>query len=804
MPLKKIFIVLGMHRSGTSSVAKLLEVMGIHLGDHLMPPNPLENAKGFWEDMDIYELNTALLKHLGMDWDSPWELTKEEFQELMSGTFMERAISLIKSKIAPHDLFGIKDPRFSVLLPFWDKVFASCGLEPQYILALRNPTNVAMSLKRRNQMKEEEGYILWLYYNLLALKHFDGKKNNIHVVQYESLLKSPRESLAKLSLDLNLKINTQKLDKYISDFIDPSLEHHHFSMEYLRDSKLAPQLLKTLYHDLVMLSYQSQDTYENFFHDNLAQCNKELENLSPFFKVLKNIHSKADNLSKEQFNKINQLNALTKTLGERDAMLSDKDIAWTERLNQTAKDYDLEIARIAAERDAILRKLNSFKEHLPKVSVITVNFNGKKFLDSLIKSLNNQTFPPDEIIVVDNCSSDGSVQYLRENHPKVIVIESPQNLGFAGGNNLGVNNAGNDLLAFINNDAVAEIDWLKNFIFAWIKAQSVDSKISVISPKITFYTPFVRFKFGTETTIPNNIDLRGLGIAIDLKQTRIDGCEYLKPIAIEGFYGAEQWHDGRSVRWSKEVAELYLPVNENFSADTTLILVAMSSQELGQVKIWCEDRLVGEFNLKNEFQEIKIKIPKRIIKSSNWLINNAGSSLDSNGNVSDIGFNLFDEQKFNIAGFVDAFCGCSFFTSKKVFEDFNGFDETFFMYYEDTDLSWRLKKAGQKILYEPKSIVRHIHAGTGGEWSSAFRYYVTRNHSLNIYKNASLKVIVKTVLKSIIKIIDNINIETAILLKRKKLDEMTVCEIEQFALLDALKLLPETIIKRLKKIKKGF
>jgi hypothetical protein len=51
---------------------------------------------------------------------------------------------------------------------------------------------------------------------------------------------------------------------------------------------------------------------------------------------------------------------------------------------------------------------------------------------------------------------------------------------------------------------------------------------------------------------------------------------------------------------------------------------------------------------------------------------------------------------------------------------------------------------------------------------------------------------------------NNINIETAFLLKRKKLDEMTVCEIEQFALLDALKLLPEMIIKRLKKIKKGF
>jgi hypothetical protein len=167
----------------------------------------------------------------------------------------------------------------------------------------------------------------------------------IHVVQYESIFKSPKECLAKLSLDLNLKINTQKLDEYISGFIDPSLEHHHLSIEDFKNTKLAPQILKALYSDLVKLSYQNQDTYEKFFHDNLLQHNKELENLSAFFKVLKNIHSKADNLSKEQFNKINQLNDLIIRLNE----VIKKQEPEVSQLNKAILEHDGQIASLTEE-----------------------------------------------------------------------------------------------------------------------------------------------------------------------------------------------------------------------------------------------------------------------------------------------------------------------------------------------------------------------------------------------------------------------------------------------------------------------
>ena len=84
---------------------------------------------------------------------------------------------------------------------------------------------------------------------------------------------------------------------------------------------------------------------------------------------------------------------------------------------------------------------------------------------------------------------------------------------------------------------------------------------------------------------------------------------------------------------------------------------------------------------------------------------------------------------------------------KEDFEQCGGFDERFFMYYEDTDLSYRIKKLGKKIMYCPTSVVRHIHTGSSTEWSPFFVYHVYRNKLLFIKKNISTKKYIKFFLK---------------------------------------------------------
>lgn len=93
-------------------------------------------------------------------------------------------------------------------------------------------------------------------------------------------------------------------------------------------------------------------------------------------------------------------------------------------------------------------------------SIIIVNYNGKGIIEDCLISLRSQTFKSYEIIVVDNNSTDYSLGYIRESFPEVRIIEEKSNLGYAGGNNVGIKCASGNWLVFLNSDIVTGPDWL--------------------------------------------------------------------------------------------------------------------------------------------------------------------------------------------------------------------------------------------------------------------------------------------------------------------------------------------------------
>ncbi len=99
----------------------------------------------------------------------------------------------------------------------------------------------------------------------------------------------------------------------------------------------------------------------------------------------------------------------------------------------------------------------------PLISIIVVNYNGKKWLPACLSSLKYQTYPKYEVILVDNHSSDGSVKYVKANFPKVKIVINSSNLGFATGNNIGASIALGDYLVLLNNDTRVPPDYLTNF-----------------------------------------------------------------------------------------------------------------------------------------------------------------------------------------------------------------------------------------------------------------------------------------------------------------------------------------------------
>ena len=117
---------------------------------------------------------------------------------------------------------------------------------------------------------------------------------------------------------------------------------------------------------------------------------------------------------------------------------------------------------------------------MAKVSVIIVNYNGESFLGELFESLARQVRSPDEVIMVDNASTDKSVSYVRQHFPWVKVVASPINSGFAGGSNIGVANAEGEYIALLNSDTVADERWLSELVEALEENENIagaDSKI---------------------------------------------------------------------------------------------------------------------------------------------------------------------------------------------------------------------------------------------------------------------------------------------------------------------------------------
>jgi GT2 family glycosyltransferase len=117
---------------------------------------------------------------------------------------------------------------------------------------------------------------------------------------------------------------------------------------------------------------------------------------------------------------------------------------------------------------------------MPKISVVIVNYNGRHLLGELLESLARQTRPADEVIIVDNASSDGSTTYLLECFPWVKVIGLSENTGFTGGNNLGFEKAAGEYVALLNNDTVVDQSWLAELIEAMNMDETIGAAVSKI------------------------------------------------------------------------------------------------------------------------------------------------------------------------------------------------------------------------------------------------------------------------------------------------------------------------------------
>lgn len=213
-------VVIGMHRSGTSMVCRLINMMGAYFGPEgcQWDPNP-ENPRGFWERKDFRTLNDDILESAGCTWHEvdPW--FRNEHDKAAEPGFRKRAGQLI-FRMEGFRPWVTKEPRFCLTFPY----FLPHLEFPVVILVARSPREVALSLQARDGFAIEKGLRLWRQYNTEALR-VSAPCPRI-VVNHDELMAGPVAEVSRLFETLNgLGVRGLRLpsEREILGFIDPQL-----------------------------------------------------------------------------------------------------------------------------------------------------------------------------------------------------------------------------------------------------------------------------------------------------------------------------------------------------------------------------------------------------------------------------------------------------------------------------------------------------------------------------------------------------------------------------------------------------
>lgn len=243
-------MVVGMHRSGTSALTRVVNLLGPALGrdDDLVASRP-SNLKGQWESLSMTGFQEALLHKLGGSWDDPpelpigWERRRALLLEL------GRARRLVRHVYRDAPLWVWKDPRTSLTLPFWRRVLPRHTFVP--IAIHRHPLDVAKSLASRDGLSEERGLTLWEIYNRTLLRNLDGMQA-LHV-SYEQLTLDPAAACARIRDFLVTRgVAAAPVPEEAVRAVDPSLRHHSAGEEVRERVGITPAQ-RELYETLVSL-----------------------------------------------------------------------------------------------------------------------------------------------------------------------------------------------------------------------------------------------------------------------------------------------------------------------------------------------------------------------------------------------------------------------------------------------------------------------------------------------------------------------------------------------------------------------
>ena len=203
-------MVLGMHRSGTSALARGLQMLGVYLGNDFLSPQP-DNPTGYWEDRNIFEINERLLAVFGLKWEDVALIDDVRWHESSGGITACRGRSIPQIGICQSFAVGFQGPAYYSAVTFLAFGITPSEVDECYLVVIRNPRSVANSLLQRQVMDAVTAHLLWLVYVVPYLSLIADRP--FIVADYDLVMADPCQELERIARGLNIPLDDTSKDR---------------------------------------------------------------------------------------------------------------------------------------------------------------------------------------------------------------------------------------------------------------------------------------------------------------------------------------------------------------------------------------------------------------------------------------------------------------------------------------------------------------------------------------------------------------------------------------------------------------
>jgi GT2 family glycosyltransferase len=375
---------------------------------------------------------------------------------------------------------------------------------------------------------------------------------------------------------------------------------------------------------------------------------------------------------------------------------------------------------------------------VPRVRVVVVDHDGRDLTVECLEHLVATDHPEGalEIVLVDNASRDPVTARVRRDLPRVRVIESDRNLGFAGGCNLGIGDLdGIDHVALVNNDATVPPGWLKPLI----ETLAMEPGVGAACPKILLADTFRELTVSSPTRRLRRGDPREVGVRVTGVRVG-DAHRWRGTRFASGTWGPEVDGDGTDLQWTRGTARVLVPAD----ATATSCELRLDAPGPTPVTVACGDDRVT-FTVGTDPQWYPVPFAGERVD----VVNNVGTQLVADGYAADRGWLERDAGQFERNEDVFAWCGAAVLLRADYLREVGELDDRLFLYSEDVELAWRGLQRGWRHRLVPASVVRHVHSATSIR-NPRTAVLKERNRLLVLLRHASPKLVAKALLRYVL------------------------------------------------------